>query len=276
MDCFTGINCENAISNRCFPNPCKSGGLCEGNCISYSCICPAGTAGTNCEIDIDECSSNPCQNSGKCTDNINSYTCICSDCFTGINCENATDDLCRKNPCKNGGTCEGNCTAYSCTCLDGTTGDHCQIVEGLSWWLIFVIVLCTVIVLIIFILLMIRYRDDIRRCRLQRKNKVGTKSDKPLKYTVPYHWRHTLTAGDTSRLESGRDTRHPIRNEDVTNQKTSDVSTEGEMAAILYLPPVDKWRALQPLDIEAERKKLRKQRVQKNQNQNNVCQQVNL
>ena len=37
--------------------------------------------------DIDECSSNPCENGGTCTDAVNMYTCSCPAGFNGSNCE---------------------------------------------------------------------------------------------------------------------------------------------------------------------------------------------
>ena len=36
---------------------------------------------------LDECASSPCQNGGNCQDSINMYSCICPDGFTGVNCE---------------------------------------------------------------------------------------------------------------------------------------------------------------------------------------------
>lgn len=47
--------------------PCKNGGTCtntgEG---SYTCTCPIGYMGTNCEVEVDNCRVQPCQNGGSC------------------------------------------------------------------------------------------------------------------------------------------------------------------------------------------------------------------
>ena len=32
----------------------------------YTCDCPDGYFGVNCETDVDECNSHPCQNGGSC------------------------------------------------------------------------------------------------------------------------------------------------------------------------------------------------------------------
>ena len=38
-------------------------------------------------IDINECASNPCQNGGSCTNLLNKYTCSCPTGFQGTQCE---------------------------------------------------------------------------------------------------------------------------------------------------------------------------------------------
>ena len=34
--------------DECAPGPCLNGGLCSDQIASYSCLCAAGYAGTNC------------------------------------------------------------------------------------------------------------------------------------------------------------------------------------------------------------------------------------
>uniref|UniRef100_A0A8C3C2R5 Coagulation factor IX n=1 Tax=Cairina moschata TaxID=8855 RepID=A0A8C3C2R5_CAIMO len=38
--------------DQCDPNPCKNGALCKDDVSSYTCWCPAGYEGKNCEIDF--------------------------------------------------------------------------------------------------------------------------------------------------------------------------------------------------------------------------------
>ena len=44
--------------------------------------------------DIDECNPNPCLNGAVCVDGINGYTCFCPAGYTGINCETSELQLC--------------------------------------------------------------------------------------------------------------------------------------------------------------------------------------
>ena len=103
-------------------NPCNNGGNCTDGIATYTCACPSGFKGADCEFskqnssiiwfhysltkiyshylrscitnlssykiiqDIDDCQSNPCQNDGQCEDGINSFTCHCSHGFIGHDC----------------------------------------------------------------------------------------------------------------------------------------------------------------------------------------------
>ncbi|XP_078660964.1 uncharacterized protein LOC144905260 [Branchiostoma floridae x Branchiostoma belcheri] len=72
--------CQLNICNNGFCSTCFNG--------AYSfCDCLNGYEGDLCNIDIDDCSSNPCQNGGVCSDGVNSYTCSCPAGFGGDNCQ---------------------------------------------------------------------------------------------------------------------------------------------------------------------------------------------
>eukprot|EP00494_Astrolonche_serrata_P025699 UN25960 len=56
----------------------------------YSCDCPYGFLGVNCEEtkEVDHCHPvNPCKNGGQCSNEMVSYFCDCKNGFTGNNCE---------------------------------------------------------------------------------------------------------------------------------------------------------------------------------------------
>lgn len=128
---FTGKNCE-IETNECDSNPCKNGGSCKvsgqggmedtsqrsnvffiPNCPppppqdqvnNYSCACPRGFYGKNCEISAMTCADGPCFNGGTCVENAaGGYSCRCLLDFMGSNCEKR-QDKCSSNPCDNGRT----------------------------------------------------------------------------------------------------------------------------------------------------------------------------
>ncbi|KAK2822305.1 hypothetical protein Q5P01_022370 [Channa striata] len=71
----------------CVTNPCLHGGKCLPQGTGYSCYCPQGFAGENCEIDVDDCQSEPCENGGTCIDKIDSFLCLCLPSYGGDMCE---------------------------------------------------------------------------------------------------------------------------------------------------------------------------------------------
>ncbi|KAK2162638.1 hypothetical protein LSH36_95g08055, partial [Paralvinella palmiformis] len=72
----------------CISQPCQNGGRCINNNNVYTCQCPFGYSGSNCQIaSTGPCASNPCRNGGQCVLDGSSFKCICPVRFTGYNCE---------------------------------------------------------------------------------------------------------------------------------------------------------------------------------------------
>jgi len=69
-------------------DPCQNGSACSSNGGSYTCACPAGYDGSECQYDIDDCqeAEGVCAN-GDCQDLVNAYQCNCYAGWTGTNCD---------------------------------------------------------------------------------------------------------------------------------------------------------------------------------------------
>ncbi|KAI8512834.1 hypothetical protein Bbelb_094730 [Branchiostoma belcheri] len=72
-------------------------------------------------LDIDECASNPCQNGGTCQDGVNSYSCRCPTGFLGDNCESDYLDWCSQAHCPHGWDCQDFTFYFQCVHPDPVT-----------------------------------------------------------------------------------------------------------------------------------------------------------
>ncbi|RWS17791.1 neurogenic locus protein delta-like protein [Dinothrombium tinctorium] len=123
---FTGKDCETPLTN-CAQQPCVNGGICKTlSPNNYTCECPLGYVGKNCETLASSCTENPCSHGGTCVDGPSGYLCICPPGYEGKECELKQTD-CDPNPCQNGGSCLANDFGYKCVCRAGFTGDNCEL-----------------------------------------------------------------------------------------------------------------------------------------------------
>lgn len=101
---------------------------------NYTCDCPMGYSGRNCEQLASACSSdNHCVNGGTCIQGPSGYMCVCppGDYDEKNNCQRFTS--CDQSPCKNAGICHQVSPfatgpgSYKCTCPPGFQGANCQV-----------------------------------------------------------------------------------------------------------------------------------------------------
>ena len=69
---------------------------CGGTCVdgatapNYTCTCPKGYSGNNCQTNDNDCDPNPC-NGGNCTDKVAGFTCSsCPAGYGGTTCSTDT------------------------------------------------------------------------------------------------------------------------------------------------------------------------------------------
>ncbi|EEC13583.1 neurogenic locus notch, putative [Ixodes scapularis] len=124
---LVGPNCENNIDD-CAEDLCLNGGVCIDGLNNYTCSCPPGFTGSNCEVNINDCDSNPCQNGATCIDGVNTFACKCAKGFRGKTCHARYHD-CATRPCQNGGSCFDSIDGYRCCCRRGFTGKSCELIE---------------------------------------------------------------------------------------------------------------------------------------------------
>uniref|UniRef100_A0A8K9XXI6 Protein delta homolog 2 n=1 Tax=Oncorhynchus mykiss TaxID=8022 RepID=A0A8K9XXI6_ONCMY len=130
---WTGRFCDKDIHVCTNEAPCQNGATCYTNISGeYSCLCPNGFYGRNCEHKTGPChkiGKSPCKNRGQCEDSSGyapELSCRCLAGFSGPRCETNMDD-CLMRPCANGATCLDGINRFSCLCPEGFTGRFCTI-----------------------------------------------------------------------------------------------------------------------------------------------------
>ncbi|XP_033121010.1 neurogenic locus notch homolog protein 1-like [Anneissia japonica] len=122
---FGGETCEEDIT--CIYNYCQNGGTCEMHKGQVYCYCTEDVTGQFCEYT--PCSGRPCLNGGTCHPFYgDAYTCLCPPGTSGDNCQIIDPDVCANSPCKNFGSCSEFGNAADCSCVPGFTGRFCEIV----------------------------------------------------------------------------------------------------------------------------------------------------
>jgi hypothetical protein len=112
-----GTNCTQI--DECNSSPCLNGGVCADSVQAYTCGCPAGYRGDECEIDVDECGSLPCQHGSECLAGVNQYTCNCTAGWVGTNCAGDFNE-CTSSPCQQSGSiCRDSINGFKCSCAAG-------------------------------------------------------------------------------------------------------------------------------------------------------------
>ncbi|KAJ8923684.1 hypothetical protein NQ315_010265 [Exocentrus adspersus] len=122
---FNGTDCEIPMDD-CSRTPCLNGGTCNSKGTYNVCACPIGFGGPRCETSTKTCSEQPCKNGGTCINTDAGYQCSCRSGYNGVDCEHQVSS-CSPNPCKNGGTCAETSESYQCMCPSGFDGKHCEI-----------------------------------------------------------------------------------------------------------------------------------------------------
>ena len=123
------------ISHQISPNPCNNNGECLDNELApyYTCNCPPGLTGDNCDELYDPCSNSDCQNGGICipTADRSNHTCSCPTMYTGARCDvRISPCIYDPNLCSNGGVCvdlSSDERGYECICPARYIGRHCEV-----------------------------------------------------------------------------------------------------------------------------------------------------
>nr|XP_055052836.1 protocadherin Fat 4 isoform X1 [Misgurnus anguillicaudatus] len=87
-DGFSGPHCT-TVDNECQTVMCLNGGTCWNKQGGFICDCRPGYEGRFCDYIVDHCASSPCVN-GYCSSLLTGYSCQCPFGVSGVNCEEHT------------------------------------------------------------------------------------------------------------------------------------------------------------------------------------------
>lgn len=120
---YAGQYCHMDI-NECEAVPCQNGGICHNTDGAYTCECPRGFVGANCETRT--CTAHTCGAEGKVCDGTaedpNRCVADCPHGFNGTNCETDMDECAMgTHKCQVGSTCVNDVYPYRCICDASST-----------------------------------------------------------------------------------------------------------------------------------------------------------
>ncbi|GFO13859.1 hypothetical protein PoB_004036400 [Plakobranchus ocellatus] len=110
-------------------NPGTEHAFCNGTTGARQCL--AGYEGPECQTDVDECltQSTVCKNGGVCRNSLGSFSCSCPFGTTGRQCDQRYP-VCHLRPCQHQGTCVETASGSLCLCMPGFAGQWCHMLEG--------------------------------------------------------------------------------------------------------------------------------------------------
>ena len=112
---YSGLQCQEEQSS-CIGTTCNDRSMCknEPGYGQFICLCRTGYTGANCSSTLDPCAANPCANSAQCVP-LGRFKCVCRAGWEGPLCADNIDD-CAESPCLLGSNCTNLIDDFVCSC----------------------------------------------------------------------------------------------------------------------------------------------------------------
>ena len=122
---YSGLQCQEEQSS-CIGTTCNDRSMCknEPGYGQFICLCRTGYTGANCSSTLDPCAANPCANSAQCVP-LGRFKCVCRAGWEGPLCADNIDD-CAESPCLLGSNCTNLIDDVACSCPAEFTGKRCE------------------------------------------------------------------------------------------------------------------------------------------------------